>query len=392
MRLKTIALNLILVTGSIFITFAAMEYIIAPKLLMQLPLKLHFGLRPELRLLTQVSKKSVVPDSYIAIFGDSYAQGYGDWLLDSDYNTNPPFHSAHVLHDKLGKDIISFGKSGSSNLQGYVGNPISWLNYLKNSRFSKIGNPSEIIVYYYEGNDLNDNLVDFKLRYIDRGYDTKRVFDTDYFKKFLENEIVRYDGKVKPSPFSELYLLDFISSMIKGPNGHGREDVVPFKEGNINRAIVNGKEINMPDGLHSPSMELSANEIHLGVYIFRQSLEYMLSQFPGIKVSMVYIPAVMTCYVMSSSYASFQPYDKGRDTVIKRELIFLQSDKIFSMVSTVANNLGVNVYDTRRSLRKAAKYQIIHGPKDWKHLNKLGYHVMAEAIVEMRQEAEANKP
>ena len=391
MRLKTIALNLMLLFGSIFVTFAAMEYIIAPKLLMQVPLKLHFGLRPELRLLTQVSKKSVVPDNYIAIFGDSYAQGYGDWLLDSDYNTNPPFHSAHVLHDKLGKDIISFGKSGSSNLQGYVGNPISWLNYLKNSRYS-LGNPSEIIVYFYEGNDLNDNLVDFKLRYIDRGYDPDKVFDKTYFKKFLENEIVRYDGKVKPSPFSEFYLLDFVSSMIKGPDGNGREDVVPFKEGNINRAIVNGKEMNMPDGLHSPSMELSANEIHLAVYIFRQSLEYMLSQFPGIKVSMVYIPAVMTCYDMSSPYASFQPYDKGRDTVIKRELIFLQSDKIFSMITTVANSLGVPVYDTRRALRKEAKSQIIHGPKDWKHLNKLGYHIMAEAIVEMRNEAEAYKP
>ena len=82
----------------------------------------------------------------------------------------PPFHSAHVLHDKLKRDIISFGKSGSSNLQGYVGNPISWLNYIKNSRFAKLGNPDEIIVYFYEGNDLNDNLLDLKLRYIERGY------------------------------------------------------------------------------------------------------------------------------------------------------------------------------------------------------------------------------
>lgn len=390
MRLKSIAVNGILLIGTILLTFAAMEYLIVPRILTYVPLKHHFGLRPELRLLTQVSKNSVVPEKYIALFGDSYAQGYGDWLLDSDVNTNPPFHSAHILHDKLKKDIITFGKSGSSNLQGYVGNPISWLNYIKNSRFSSLGDPEEIIVYFYEGNDLNDNLMDFKLRYIDRNYSPDNVYDENYFKTFLEKEIVRNDGKVKPPLFSEFYLLDFISNMLKGPDGHGREQVIPFKEGNINRSIVDSKEINMPDGLHSPSMELSSNEIHLGVYILRQSLSYMLSQFPGIKVSMVYIPSVLTCYDMSSPYASFQPYDKGRETVVKSELIFLQSDKIFSMVKTVAQDLGVQIFDTRPALRKVAKSKIIHGPKDWKHLNKLGYHVMSDAIITMRERAEAS--
>jgi len=390
MRLKSIAVNATLLFGSIFLTFAAMEFLIVPRVLTHVPLKLHFGLRPELRLLAQVSKNSVIPEKYIAIFGDSNAQGSGDWLLDSDVNTNPPFHSAHILHDKLKKDIISFGKSNSSNLQSLVGNPISWLNYIKNSRFSKLRNPEEIIVYFYEGNDLDDNLLDLKLRYVDRGYIPEKVYDVKYFKGFLEKEIVRNDGQNKPSLFSELYLIDFITHILKGPGGNGREEVIPFKKGNINRAIVNGKEINMPDGLNSPSMELSANEIHLGVYIFRQSLSYMLSQFPGIKVSLVYIPSVIACYDMSSPYISFIPYNKGRDTVIKRDLVLFRSDKIFSMVKTVAQSLGVKVFDTRPALRKAAKIQTIHGPKDWYHLNKLGYHVISDAIYKMRQRAEAN--
>ena len=148
MRLKSIAVNATLLFGSVFLTFAAMEYLIGPRFLTYVPLKLHFGLRPELRLLAQVSKKSVIPENYIAIFGDSYAQGNGDWLLDSDADTNPPFHSAHVLHEKLKKDIISFGRANSSNLQSLIGDPISWLNYIKNSRFSKLGNPEEIIVYF----------------------------------------------------------------------------------------------------------------------------------------------------------------------------------------------------------------------------------------------------
>lgn len=388
MRLKSIAVNGMLVIFTILLTLAAVEYLIFPRILTHIPLKFHFALRPELRLLTQISKNSVVPENYTAIFGDSYAQGYGDWLLDADVNTNPPFHSANILHDKMKRDIITFGKSGSSSLQGLVGNPISWLNYLKNSRFSKLGNPDEIIIYFYEGNDLNDNLMDFQLRYIERGYSQAKVYDEEYFKSFLEKEIVRNNGKDKPSLFSEFYVVDFVTNLLKGPNGHGREEVIPFKEGNINRAIVNGKEINMPDGLHSPSMELSLNEMHLGVYLFRQSLSYMLSQFPGIKVSLVYIPAVMTCYDMSSPYASFQPYDKGRDTIIERSQIFLRSDKIFSMVKTVAQDLGVRVYDTRPALRKEAKTRIIHGPKDWKHLNKTGYHVMSDAIVKMRRLAD----
>ncbi len=94
---------------------------------------------------------------------------------------------------------------------------------------------------------------------------------------------------------------------------------------------------------------------------------------------------------MSSPYISFIPYNKGRDTVIKRDLVLFRSDKIFSMVKTVAQSLGVKVFDTRPALRKVAKIKTIHGPKDWYHLNKLGYHVMSDAIYKMRQRAEANR-
>lgn len=376
---------MLLFFGSILLTFAVLEYFLFPKLLTHLPLKLHFAVRPELRLLTQVSKDSVIPESYIAIFGDSYAQGYGDWLLNADVNTNPPFHSANVLHDLLGEDIISFGNSGSSNMQGLIGNPVSWLNYINTSRFKKLGLPKEIIFYFYEGNDLNDNLLDLKLRYMDRNFDPARVYEEKYFRNFLEKEVIRHNGKDNTSWFNEFYLVDFISKILEGPEETVHDDVVPFKEGTVNRAIVGGKEINMPDGLHSPSLELSSNEIHLGIYILKQSLSYMLQHFTGIKVSMVYLPSVMTCYEMSSTYISFQPYDKGRETLAKASQISLKSDQIYSLVLAVTQELGVPLFDTRPILREAGSRKIIHGPMDWKHLNKEGYHILANAIVKMRE-------
>lgn len=89
MKLKSFFQNVGLALASIGFTLTALELLVFPYALPFTPLKLHFAIKEPVRILAQSSKQSAVPEEYIALFGDSYSQGYGDWLLDADPNKNP---------------------------------------------------------------------------------------------------------------------------------------------------------------------------------------------------------------------------------------------------------------------------------------------------------------
>ena len=72
---------------------------------------------------------TLTPVSYTHL--DVYKrQGKGDWLLNIDPNTNGKFHSAHVLNGLTARDVITFGKSGASNIEGWVREPIAKYQFI----------------------------------------------------------------------------------------------------------------------------------------------------------------------------------------------------------------------------------------------------------------------
>jgi hypothetical protein len=151
--------------GSVVLTYLFLELVGFRFLLPQLPLKLHVYLPREIRVLAQPSKRSTIPRDYIALVGDSYAYGYGDWLLETDGRFNRGFHSADVIHRATGRDVITFGAAGAGSLTGLVSAPIGRLRYLQASWLYVLAEPSVIVVYFYSGNDFDDNLTDLQLRF-----------------------------------------------------------------------------------------------------------------------------------------------------------------------------------------------------------------------------------
>ena len=107
------------------------------------PLRLHLHLPEDVRVFAQSSKSGVVPHDPVLLLGDSYAQGAGDWLLETDPNRNGPFHSAHVINRLTGRDVITLGVSGA---------------YSKDAWYLRLPPPHVAVVYFSEGSDLNDNL------------------------------------------------------------------------------------------------------------------------------------------------------------------------------------------------------------------------------------------
>ncbi len=68
----------------------------------------------------QNAKAALRPRDYIALIGDSHAQGAGDWLWSVGYENDRPYHSANVIHDLAGKDVITFGRGGAGSAEALV--------------------------------------------------------------------------------------------------------------------------------------------------------------------------------------------------------------------------------------------------------------------------------
>ena len=77
---------LLLSFSSLILTYLALE-LIAPHILNYVPLTMYNALQTEIRVLGQSSKVSVIPKNFIALMGDSYAQGQGDWLKKTIKNS-----------------------------------------------------------------------------------------------------------------------------------------------------------------------------------------------------------------------------------------------------------------------------------------------------------------
>ena len=97
-------------------------------------------------------------NNYIAIIGDSYAQGGGDAYLSGteDYSI------AHHLHKSDKKNYLLFARAGYGSISA-ISNLIKIHKLSHLSYFIKdLNKPDEIVFFFYEGNDLRDNIVEYK--------------------------------------------------------------------------------------------------------------------------------------------------------------------------------------------------------------------------------------
>ena len=109
-----------------------------PKYLNKIPFRLYGGVETNLRVLAQYSKRSVLPENYIAILGDSNSMGVGDLYADLTQNSKelyPDYSPAHFINKKVGSDVISFGFAGAGNLDGIWSGPVNQFNFINSLGF-----------------------------------------------------------------------------------------------------------------------------------------------------------------------------------------------------------------------------------------------------------------
>jgi hypothetical protein len=152
------------------------------KYLNKVPFRLYGGVKNELRVLAQYSKKSVLPNNYIAILGDSNTVGVGDLYTDLtkiSKNWYPDYSPAHFINKTLGVDVVFFGLAGAGSFDGIWSSPVKQFNHINTLGFD-LKPPKTVLVLFYEGNDIGNNL-----QFVRRNYkDSETIQSPDHFKKF----------------------------------------------------------------------------------------------------------------------------------------------------------------------------------------------------------------
>ena len=379
--------NSSLVIASLLLTYLILELIIFPGIITHTPLRLHDALGPH-RLLAQISKQGTEPKDYIAIFGDSYAQGLGDWLVTADSNKNLPFHSAHIINQHTGRDVISFGQGGSDSIQGYILLPYRYLTRINRSLAFELDDPAEILVYFFEGNDIYDNLYRIERDYKPQ-FDINSIDDPDYFSGFInylhnnEKELHENTVLVDSIPFAGA-LMRLLRTNIQGPahpeEKHNNTSLVTDK---INLVEIDGSilPLTRKSFANGPVLYASEQEIDLAIYMFEQALVNILQRFSNTPVHVIYIPSVLSSYKLAAGNIRTSGYRDIPGNEYPSDLVYQRSDSICKSIELVSKKHGVNFGDTRPMIRSESENTLLHGPQDITHFNKAGYTTLGKAVV-----------
>lgn len=382
-RVRRLLGNLMLVLAGLVAALLLLELFLCQPLLPHLPKAAYHHMIRELRVLGQSSYTGRLPEpGFVALAGDSNAQGKGDWFIDQGYDRTKAYHSAHVLQQLLHKDVLSFGRSGAGSADGLLLEPLQIQAMLARYDMPLPG-ASTLLAMFYEGNDIENNL-DFLRRWVRPKLKQAAKPTLKQVEQVLAAIAAEHaDGtprQLNDMPVCSNFLLRSLRNTLRNNFTRKYIDVEPpVAAGEVNVASIAGKDVALPDRLQSPPLQLDADELERGVLLLKASLALLAEHLKPTPVVVVYVPAPLSCYELISSEVSTY---YGGAALYPANQVDERSDELYAKVARAADELGLNIIDTRPALRAAAAQQEVHGPRDWDHLNKVGYEALAAAVAE----------
>ena len=372
-RLRVLAVNSLLVLVSTLLCYFVLEILFFRVLLPDA----RFTPRPFLPetpgVLVQTTKTGYAPRRYVAILGDSYAEGVGDEMLLANGDDAKLFHAAHVIHARTGRDVVTFGQGGAGSAEAFVRLPTHAIEGSRCVIFPTIEDPAHIFAYFYEGNDIDENLA--FTRKVTAQYGDA---DTAAIDRYLAEQYGRF-----ASWRCHLYLGDNVSRMARFVYERDVKKTNPFltSQTNRNTFVIAGRETPTPAVL-GPAIALAPADIRSGVGVLDRSLAWLRQRFTSAPIVVVYVPSPLSTYRPAAPTLTYLSIEGGgyqlRESASER--VAANSDLLCGLVRAVAVRHGTGFLDARPALRAAAAAQPIHGPIDWLHFNHAGYQVFGELL------------
>jgi len=365
--------------------YLALEVALLPWLAGRAPLRLSSRLPAPMYVLGESSKAGLLPRDWVLVLGDSFAGGYGDWLTEALAQPGrPSFQATHVLHERTGRDVLSLGTGGADN--------VSSTAYLASKRFAALrrvglSDPSDVLVYFYEGNDLNDNL-----RLARRRFELEQRGLAGYSDADLDRWIERRARAGSWAGLSGTFFAPYMLANVLGGKAQGgttgetkselRLSEQPFPappEVNVFRA---GQwYAHLPGEGRGPSLDLTEAETELALRLLAGSLRWTRQRFVGARFALVYIPSPMACYEFSSPRVCVRSYEE-RESLYGASAARPRSDELRERVERIAAECGFGWIDATPRVREAARADLLHGPRDFGHFNRAGYTLLGEILAE----------
>jgi hypothetical protein len=350
--------------------------------------------------------------------GDSYAVGLGDEYFHQIHRSRAHYGSAARLFQLTGRDVQVLASSGTGSIESMVSQPLALLDFYRAHSRLSLMDPQQFVVYFYEGNDLNENV-----EYLKQASKKRQVFDysqldnSDYFQQYIRQVALERDPLYQKARSlswrDQLYLAQYVRRSLpllltrlrqklqlflhpteKGQNpvpeaGNTPQARSPLnppgryewqEPGYSNKAVIGQEPFQLPDKLQGPSMDLDTKEMELALTSYQEALRFLRHRFPETPITVVYIPSVISIYSVRSPQVSLQSHADRNLFLFAYADVLQQSNWIYSRIADISQELDVQVIDSRAALREAALAEPLHGPLDWNHFNARGYEVLAKSI------------
>jgi hypothetical protein len=376
-KFKSALANAGLVGASVLVTYLIGELLFFRLLLPHLSLNIKPYLPDRADVVTQNSKAGYVPKDYIALLGDSYAEGLGDWLLAANGNRALPFHSANVLHENLGRDVVSLGKGGSGSAEAFVRKVARVFDDDDCYLFPKLQPPRRFLAYFFEGNDLEDNY-----RFLARnvGLNTPDIVPN-------LDAVLRWRPPIVPYLRCHAHFATMAYQMAIFVANHYSAEARLFARPTPNQVLIGGVRV---PAYALPVPPANAEIVDYGILVFDRSLRWLRQRFPDVPVTVVYLPAPASVYRFPGADVIgmewILPYDEKRRGPWRRpvpvpvEAVNAASQRVCEKIAAASAQHGSAFVDTRPTIRAETAKRALHGPRDWGHFNEAGYRLLGTVL------------
>ena len=391
---KNIIINFLLVIFSFVLTLLVLNYILIhisqkqkiPRILAGSLPNYYFTFYPD-----TYENRDI--DNYIAVLGDSYAQGSGDAYLSKEYK----YSISHFLRDKTNLNYLNFARGGYGSIASVLNlERIIYFSY-NDILIENLKHPEEIIYFFYEGNDLTENMslfLEAENTNINDYFENeiKRLTLISDYKKNIEINfpIVSYLKILGKKLFLQINnlksyrdLVGYYNQLLSRIKGNQEIMIRNYNKDKFKNKNITVNQFIFPQ-IESGFTLLKKKQINQSLEIFYLSMNYLKNKFPSSKIKIIYIPSLPTIYEFNdpintwSNYAKKKKFENVITTRDQNEQNSLYVRESINQYS-IKNNLFY--LDLTKSLQNFAKQNIIHGSIDYGHFNKLGYEFFSKEIL-----------
>lgn len=296
------------------------------------------------------------------VFGDSFSEGYGDEFLNSDGE----YGIFNKLEDPGSTELI-FGRGGYGN----IGTLVEFEQcYPLLAKYTSIDTSLierySVTFVFYEGNDLNNNLVEV-------GRDVNEV----KYKLHFFLPLFQFANREIRGVVAKVYLK--IKSWI-----------VPSASSPDRELPLTSSGIQIETYPQSAATELSITQLTMSLSILSSVLEQIHERLPDAENYMLlYLPAVASSYSFENELR-VESYTGRNFFLTTNDFNRQRHQTIVNHLRQQTSNIGWFMCDTTPGILAQTEQGIpVHGPRDWKHFNKIGYRIVANTYMDCLNESKS---